>query len=122
MRSNFAMLIIMVSSSVILTGCAFLDNDARDKSACDRLSVLLTSEGSGSIPADPSAGLIRALEKEVLPLASGKLGGQIKDLIDSYEGLASRSIFDQVAGGLDTLYFAGVVLDRCLEVSQASNR
>lgn len=100
-----------------LSGCAFFDNEARDKTACDRLSDLLTSQGDGSLPTDAPADLIRSLEREVLPLASGQLGKSIRDLLDSYNGLESRSIFDQFAGGLDTLYFAGVVLDRCVEVS-----
>jgi len=105
---------------VALSGCAFFDNEARDKRACDRLSDVLTSEGNGSLPADASSDLIGVLEREVLPLASGELGGQIKDLIDSYDGLASKSVFDQIAGGVDTLYYAGVVLDRCIELSSRS--
>ena len=71
---------------VALSGCAFFDNEARDKRACDRLSDVLTSEGNGSLPADASSDLIGVLERKVLPLASGESGGQIKDLIDSYDG------------------------------------
>lgn len=101
-----------------LSGCAFFDNEARDKAACDRLSDLLTAQGeSSSLPADAPKALVDAIEREVLPLASGEFGSSIKDLIDSYRGLKSRSIFDQFAGGLDTLYFSGLVLDRCVDLS-----
>ena len=110
-------LMTAATSVMLLTGCAFFDNEARDKAACDRLSDLLTAQGEGSLPTDASAGFVDALEQQVLPVASGELGGSIKDLIDSYRGLESRSIFDQFAGGLDTLYFAGVVLDRCVQLS-----
>lgn len=111
------LLIFAVSSLTLLTGCAFFDNEARDKAACDRLSDLITAQGEGTLPTDASAGFVDALEREVLPIASGELGSSIKDLIDSYRGLESRSIFDQVAGGLDTLYYSGVVLERCVQLS-----
>ena len=77
---------IGLALSLVLTGCSFLDNEARDKRACDSLSDVLTSEGNGSLPADASSDLIGVLERKVLPLASGESGGQIKDLIDSYDG------------------------------------
>ena len=106
--------------TITLTGCAFFDNEARDKQACDRLSDLLTSQGEGSsIPADAPKVFVDALEREVLPLASGEFGSSIKDLIDSYRGLESKSIFDQFAGGIDTLYYSGVVLDKCVELSSS---
>ena len=102
---------------VALSGCAFFDNEARDKAACDRLSDILTAQGDGTLPTDAPASFVESVERDVLPLASGELGRSIKDLIDSYRGLESQSIFDQLAGGLDTLYFAGIVLDRCVQVS-----
>lgn len=116
------LLIVALASfmSISFTGCAFFDNEARDKQACDRLSDLLTAQGEGSsIPADAPKVFVDALESEVLPLASGEFGGSIKDLIDSYRGLESKSIFDQFAGGLDTLYYSGVVLDKCVELSSS---
>lgn len=116
---RFLSLTAAVAVALSLTGCAFFDNEARDKAACDRLSDVLTSQGSGSLPTDPTSGLVDALERDILPIASGDLGGKIKDLIDSYRGLESRSIFDQFAGGLDTLYYSGLVLERCLELSSS---
>jgi hypothetical protein len=106
--------------TISLSGCAFFDNEARDKAACDRLSDLLTAQGeSSALPADAPKVLVDAIERDVLPLASGEFGVSIKDLIDSYRGLESRSIFDQFAGGLDTLYYSGLVLDRCVEISSS---
>lgn len=102
---------------VALSGCAFFDNEARDKAACDRLSDILTAQGDGTLPTDAPASFIQSIERDVLPLASGEFGRSIKDLIDSYRGLESQSIFDQFAGGLDTFYFAGIVLDRCVQIS-----
>lgn len=109
--------LVAASLLVTLSGCAFFDNEARDKAACDRLSDILTAQGGGTLPTDAPASLIDSIEREVLPLASGEFGRSIKNLTDSYRGLESRSIFDQLAGGLDTFYFAGIVLDRCLQVS-----
>ena len=109
--------LVAASLLVSLSGCAFFDNEARDKAACDRLSDILTAQGGGSLPSDAPASLIDSIERDVLPLASGEFGRGIKDLIDSYRGLESQSIFDQFAGGLDTLYFAGIVLDRCVQLS-----
>ncbi len=107
-------------AAISLSGCAFFDNEARDKAACDRLSDLLTAQGESSeLPADAPKAFVDAIEREVLPLASGEFGSSIKDLIDSYRGLESRSIFDQFAGGIDTLYFSGLVLDRCVEISSS---
>ena len=117
-RSVFLTVVLVLTTS--LSSCAFFDNDARDKAACDRLSDLLTSQGSGSFPTDAPSSLIKALENEVLPIASGDLGGKIKDLIDVYKGLESQSIFDQLGGGFDTLYYAGLVLERCVELSSSS--
>jgi hypothetical protein len=103
-----------------LSSCAFFDHEARDKAACDRLSDLLTAQGeSSALPADAPKALVDAIERDVLPLASGEFGTSIKDLIDSYRGLESRSIFDQFAGGLDTLYYSGLVLDRCVDISSS---
>lgn len=109
--------LIAASLLVTLSGCAFFDNEARDKAACDRLSDILTAQGDGTLPTDAPASFIQSIERDVLPLASGEFGRSVKDLIDSYRGLESQSIFDQFAGGLDTLYFAGIVLDRCVQVS-----
>jgi hypothetical protein len=117
-RFGFATTALVLTMS--LSSCAFFDNEARDKAACDRLSDLLTSQGSGSLPTDAPPSLIKALESEVLPMASGDLGGKIRDLIDAYKGLESESIFDQLGGGLDTLYYAGLVLERCVELSSSS--
>ena len=110
-------LTLAAALTVGLSGCAVFDNEARDKAACDKLSDLLTSENTNSIPVDASKAFITSLEREVLPLASGRFGGQIKDLIDSYKGLESRSIFDQLGGGLDSLYYAGVILEHCVDIS-----
>jgi len=124
-RGPFSMKKLLTVGSISLltlslSGCAFFDNEARDKAACDRLSDLLTAQGeSSALPADAPKALVDALERDVLPLASGEFGSSIKDLIDSYRGLESRSIFDQFAGGLDTLYFSGLVLDRCVEISSS---
>lgn len=109
--------LVAASLLVSLSGCAFFDNEARDKAACDRLSDILTAQGDGTLPTDAPASFIQSIERDVLPLASGEFGRSIKDLIDSYRGLESQSIFDQFAGGLDTLYFAGIVLDRCVQLS-----
>lgn len=105
--------------TVTLSGCAVFDNEARDKGACDRLSDLLGAQGEGSLPVDAPKAFVDALEREILPVASGEFGGNIKDLIDSYRGLESRSIFDQFAGGLDSLYYAGLVLERCVQISSS---
>lgn len=113
-----------VATALVLTmslsSCAFFNNEARDKAACDRLSDLLTSQSSGILPTDAPSSFVSALENEILPMASGDLGGKIKDLIDSYKGLESQSIFDQLGGGFDTLYYAGLVLERCVELSSSS--
>jgi hypothetical protein len=103
-----------------LSGCAVFDNEARDKEACDRLSSILTGNGESSLTENATGDLMTQIEEEVLPLASGQFGMEIRQLIDSYGNLEERSIFDQLAGTSDTMYFAGQVLDYCLSLS--SNR
>jgi hypothetical protein len=106
--------------AVSLSGCAVFDNEARDKEACDRLSSLLTGNGEGSLTENATADLMTQIEQEVLPLASGQFGMEIRQLIDSYGNLEEQSIFDQLAGTSDTFYYAGQILDYC--VSLSSNR
>jgi len=110
-----------IAAALTLGGCAFFDRDARDRAACDQISSILSESGESSIPTDASAGLITALERRALPLASARFGGDIRNLIDSYKSTTSGSIFDTFAGFGDTLYFSGVVLERCYQLSSRVN-
>lgn len=102
-----------------LSGCAFFDNEARDKAACDKLSEIITNQESDDILSEATSSFLLRVEQEVLPLASGSLGSDVRDLLDSYEGTQSGSIFDQFAGGVDSIYYADLVLARCFEVSSS---
>jgi hypothetical protein len=107
--------VVLLSS---LSGCAFFDNEARDRAACDRLSDVITEQNVDNLTeATPS--FMSRVESEVLPLASGALGGHIRDLLDSYENTQDGSIFDQFAGGIDGLAYADAILARCFEVSSS---
>lgn len=107
----------IVLSTVSLSGCAIFDNEARDKAACDRLSAILSASGESDLAVGASTDLIFAIENEVLPMSSGRLGTDIRSFLDSYQNLESQSIFDQLAGSSDTLFYAGQVLDYCLALS-----
>ena len=100
-----------------LSGCAFFDNEARDRAACDKLSQVITQQEVDNLATDVTSDFMNSLESEVLPLASGALGTQIRDLLDSYESLSEESIFDRFAGGVDGLVYAEAILVRCVEVS-----
>ena len=112
---------ISLAAALTLGGCAFFDRDARDRAACDEISNILSAAGESSIPTDASAGLITALERQALPLASARFGGDLRNLIDSYKSTTSGSIFDTFAGFGDTLYFSGLVLERCYQLSSRVN-
>lgn len=107
----------LVSLLVALSGCSVFDPEARDKDACDELSMILSSSEGSSLPAEATSGFIKALEDRVLPKASAQLGGTIHELIDSYKSIGKDSIFDQLGGTFDTLALGALVLDRCLAVS-----
>ena len=116
MKKSIGVVTILLST-VFLSGCAIFDNEARDKAACDKLSTILSASGDSDLADGASTDLISAIENEVLPMASGKLGREIRSFLDSYENLESQSIFDQLAGSSDTLFYAGQVLDYCLALS-----
>ncbi len=118
---TLAITAISLTAALTLGGCAFFDRDARDRAACDEISNILSAAGESSIPTDASAGLITALERQALPLASARFGGDIRNLIDSYKSATSGSIFDTFAGFGDTLYFSGLVLERCYQLSSRVN-
>ena len=118
---NLRIVALVVTVIVALSGCAFFDRDARDRAACDEISKILSASGESSIPTDASDGLITALERQALPLASAQLGGNIRNLIDSYKATSSGSVFDSIAGFGDTFYFSGLVLERCYQLSSRVN-
>lgn len=107
----------IILGTFTISGCAVFDNEARDKAACDRLSAILSASGDNDLADGASTDLISAIETEVLPMASGRLGAEIRNFLDSYQNLESQSIFDQLAGSSDTLFYAGQVLDYCLALS-----
>lgn len=102
-----------------LSGCAFFDNEARDRAACDKLSDVITTQEVDNLATDVTSSFMSQVESEVLPLASGALGGQIRDLLDSYENTQAGSIFDRFAGGVDGLVYSDAILARCFEVSSS---
>lgn len=101
-----------------LSGCAFFDNEARDRAACDKLSDVITEQNVDNLT-DVTSTFMSQVESEVLPMASGALGGHIRDLLDSYENTQAGSIFDRFAGGVDGVVYAEVILARCFEVSSS---
>jgi hypothetical protein len=118
LKRGFLGTIAALTFALILSGCALLDNQARDKEACDRLSSLLGSNNA-SLGEETSADLISRLETEVLPMASGQFVMKIRQLIDSYRNIESESIFDKLAGTSDTFLYAGEILDYCVNVSRS---
>lgn len=101
-----------------LSGCAFFDNEARDRAACDKLSDVITEQNAENLT-DVTSTFMSQVESEVLPMASGSLGGHIRDLLDSYDNTQAGSIFDRFAGGVDGIVYAEAILARCFEVSSS---
>lgn len=109
MKRSLRSVALLMSATVVVTGCAVFDRTARDYQAC---------EGLGGAVSSP-VGISDQIREEALPYASARLGRDLYELANLQEDLETGSVVPSPALLRQIEQLTTRVLIRCSEVTQA---